>query len=409
MQILKRLTKQLTTNQFFSGVIGGGLIGSGIYYLKAIPVKLIETIKYMATFQITIISTDPLFLELTEWLNSIINLKYVRNLRVAYHNDDNNDHTSDKLLILSPGIGTHVIFYKNRLMLIERNNVGDSNKLYGGSKVIEEITLTMVGRDKQIIIDLINDIKLFCKKENKLKIHTWNNYHDHWYTQLKEKRNLSTIFLNNDIKSKLLSDITKFIESKSWYEQKGIPYHRGYLFHGPPGTGKTSLAVALASEINYPIYYINLNSFKNDSDMIEAFSEMKKQAIILIEDIDTTKLTNVRTDDNIEDRPNSISLSVLLNLIDGILSNPDKILIFTTNHLNKIDPAIIRDGRIDIIEYIGNLEKEEIVNMIMSFDVNIDQSLIKDNINISGATLQNILLKNKDVNDIIMEINKYEK
>jgi len=400
MDIVNWIITQINANQFFSGVIGGGILGSILYYLKEIPLKIFKFIKYLFTTRLSIVNDDSLFIDVNKWLDEIIDRKYVRNLRISSVSQDDEDK-----LILSPGIGNHIILYKNRPIFVNRNRINASDNS-SNQKAIEEITITVLGRNDKIILNIINDIQSYFNRSDVIKVYLYN--HPYWSYQHREKRSLDTIFIKTNIKSKIILDIKNFISSQKWYNQHGIPYHRGYLFHGEPGTGKTSFASAIASELNWSIYYICLDSFQTNSNMISAFLEIKKKSIIIIEDIDTSKLAKNREDNNITD--SKLSLSTFLNLIDGILASENRIIIFTTNHLDKIDSAIKRDGRIDIIEYIGPLEQYEIFNMILSFNItNIELNEINPNIKIPGATLQNILIKNKDKEKILYEINSYNK
>lgn len=157
----------------------------------------------------------------------------------------------------------------------------------------------------------------------------------------------------------------------------GIPYRRGYLFHGPPGTGKTSLSFALAGIFGLDIYCISLMEIGlTESDLAKLFTTLPRRCIVLLEDIDSAGLR--RTEDSplleassdgtpsedgvqvdampktggpllqVRGHKSLISLSGLLNTIDGAASHEGRVLIMTTNHPEKLDPALIRPGRVDM-------------------------------------------------------------
>jgi chaperone BCS1 len=164
--------------------------------------------------------------------------------------------------------------------------------------------------------------------------------------------------------------------TRRWYSNRGIPYRRGYLLYGPPGTGKSSLSFAIAGYFKLKIYIVSLNSLAmNEENLGQLFSELPKQCVVLLEDIDTAGLTHTRktpaeaeeeakplvtvvpggsTSTNPANPPTTppsggrISLSALLNILDGVASQEGRVLIMTTNHLEKLDEALIRPGRVDM-------------------------------------------------------------
>jgi chaperone BCS1 len=122
----------------------------------------------------------------------------------------------------------------------------------------------------------------------------------------------------------------------------GIPYKRSFLLYGPPGTGKSSLAQALAGHFKLSISYLNLSDNIDDFCLNLLLNLAPKKSIVLLEDIDC--LFEVRKN---SERVNSITFSGFLNAIDGVRSQEGRIIIMTTNHKEKLDPALLRAGRTD--------------------------------------------------------------
>ncbi|KAI8921745.1 P-loop containing nucleoside triphosphate hydrolase protein, partial [Entophlyctis helioformis] len=175
-------------------------------------------------------------------------------------------------------------------------------------------------------------------------------------------RRLNTIVLANGLADDLLADAREFLASEDWYAQRGIPYRRGYLFHGPPGTGKSSFVAALAGALELDVYVLSLTGFGiNDSALVDIFAGIPKRCIVLMEDVDALfakrKLTHSKGlgkghgglgNDGSAAGANGISLSGLLNALDGLSASVGRVLIMTTNQIEKLDDALIRPGRIDM-------------------------------------------------------------
>ncbi|KAG5653244.1 hypothetical protein H0H81_001501 [Sphagnurus paluster] len=188
-------------------------------------------------------------------------------------------------------------------------------------------------------------------------------------TKHKARRPLSSVILDEGVVESLVKDAQEFINTEQWYVEAGIPHRRGYLLYGPPGTGKTSTIYALAGELGFEIYALSLSSgFVDDSFLQKAASSVPKHSILLIEDIDCAFPSREETDE-LESGPNqpygmvrpglrvtgqrsAVTLSGLLNVIDGVASEEGKLFFATTNYLDRLDPALLRPGRIDMkIQY----------------------------------------------------------
>ncbi|KAF4578402.1 hypothetical protein EYR36_000209 [Pleurotus pulmonarius] len=189
---------------------------------------------------------------------------------------------------------------------------------------------------------------------------TWNK------VKSKTRRPLSSIILPRGELDSIIEDAQDFIDSEDWYMEAGIPHRRGYLLYGPPGTGKSSTIYALAGELGLEIYTISLSSdYIDDSTLQAAASSMPKRSILLIEDIDCAFASREDEEDTlfappspfmhpngVVPRRSAVTLSGLLNIIDGVDSEEGKFFIATTNYVDRLDAALIRPGRIDRkIEY----------------------------------------------------------
>ncbi|KAH7025202.1 mitochondrial chaperone BCS1 [Microdochium trichocladiopsis] len=170
---------------------------------------------------------------------------------------------------------------------------------------------------------------------------------------------MKTVILESALKELTLKDMNNYLHPKTpgWYAKRGIPLRRGYLFSGLPGTGKTSFCLALAGVFGLTIHILSLNDASlTEEDLNMLFSKLPPRCIVLLEDIDTAGLSrsgNKSDSPSVEgglykSRKQGISLSGLLNAIDGVASQEGRVLIMTTNAPEKLDQALVRPGRVDL-------------------------------------------------------------
>ena len=188
----------------------------------------------------------------------------------------------------------------------------------------------------------------------------------------REPRTLDTIYLPTHKKSSITNShisIDKHLENflnpdtKEKYFKLGIPYKCNYLLEGHWGTGKTSLITALATHYGYGLSILPFSSKLGDVELFRAIKRMRENTFLILEDIDSLFIERKSGDTN----KNRITFSGLLNTLDGI-ATPDGLITFmTTNHKNKLDPALIRPGRIDYVMKFGYITKNQIKSMFIKF------------------------------------------
>ncbi|KAL2331361.1 hypothetical protein Fmac_018942 [Flemingia macrophylla] len=161
-----------------------------------------------------------------------------------------------------------------------------------------------------------------------------------------------TLAIDAELKRELVSDLDNFVKGKEFYKRTGKAWKRGFLLYGPPGTGKSSLIAAMANYLNYDIYDLDLTIVHDNKDLKNLILGMSNRSILVIEDIDCSiKLQNREKEKEVDkDKDNKVTLSGLLNVIDGLWSccGEERIIIFTTNHKERLDPALLRPGRMDM-------------------------------------------------------------
>lgn len=211
------------------------------------------------------------------------------------------------------------------------------------------------------------------KRRRKLFTNSGGDDEGMWnHIEFKHPARFEILAMEENRKQVILDDLQWFMNAEEYYAQIGKPWKRGYLLYGPPGTGKSTLVAAMANLLDYDIYDLELTSVKDNNQLRRLLIETTSKSIILIEDIDCSlDLTGQRKkakSDNVEEekdplkakivgetegsskKGSEVTLSGLLNFIDGIWSacGEERIIVFTTNHVDKLDPALIRRGRMDL-------------------------------------------------------------
>lgn len=156
---------------------------------------------------------------------------------------------------------------------------------------------------------------------------------------------------------RLVSDVQGFLDAEADYNRRGMPYHRGYLLYGPPGTGKTSIVRALAAHFGLDLWYAPLGDMQKDASLINLVNEVKPGSILLLEDIDVYHSSRERADDE------GLSMAGLLNALDGVATPHGLITFITTNHIEVLDDALLRSGRIDVQEEVGLPNAEQVARL----------------------------------------------
>ncbi|KAF1991254.1 P-loop containing nucleoside triphosphate hydrolase protein [Aulographum hederae CBS 113979] len=300
-------------------------------------------------------------------------------------------------------------FYKHERKFRGQQN-GQSN---GGEE--RTLSISCLGRSTQALKELLLDIKEWSShEENSMTVirravrFEQRRIPGQWArVTSRPSRPMSTVDLDAEVKEDLIQDVQDFLipSSIKWYANRGIPYRRGYLFHGPPGTGKSSLSFALAGLFGLDIYVVSLlDPMMSESDLIQLFNNLPRRCVVLLEDIDSAGVTSTRDQGKGDDAASSkkkkckavatpameaptekkdpptvadlakelrdairprtsrstagvtpddsaksqLSLSGLLNAIDGVASHEGRVLVMTTNHPEKLDSALIRPGRVDM-------------------------------------------------------------
>lgn len=240
-------------------------------------------------------------------------------------------------------------------------------------------TLRILKKDKSVVLDTyldhIMEKATELRRKNKDRL-LYTNSHggsmdsrggNPWEAvPFKHPSTFDTLAMDPDKKEMILEDLRDFVDGKFFYQNRGRAWKRGYLLYGPPGTGKSSMIAAMANFLQYDIYDLELTEVNTNSDLRKLLMKTTSKSIIVIEDIDcSANLQNracSKIDSNNRDpagggilkegssASRSITLSGLLNFTDGLWSccGSERLFVFTTNHIERLDPALLRSGRMDM-------------------------------------------------------------
>lgn len=394
--LIDLIVKQMG-NQF----VGGGLVlmltGSLIALARRIPGQVWFWLKSRFTRTVSIENSDPLFDYVTYWLDSQERFRKSRFLRATteLRLQQKSDSSGPSMpecatgsssgygvrkkqalkVFFSPSIGRHFFSYHGVWVSIAKGSPGQAASPGGaqhenpGNQMFrkqESYTIESLGKsDGQVLKDLVQEIVDFGTEETegvRVYFSSWGHWTSNGYTRM---RPLRTVVLPAGVAEEVLADMRKFRSEELWYRDLGIPWHKGYLFFGMPGAGKTSLAAALAGELEMDLYLLNLSGTgMNDENLQRLMSDVRPGCMVILEDIDCT----------IPDRDaplnnNRVTLSGLLNCLDGIMSREGCVIVMTTNRREGLDSALVRPGRVDYELEFGYADHQQIVRLAAAIGV----------------------------------------
>lgn len=242
-----------------------------------------------------------------------------------------------------------------------------------------EITVRVLSRNTK---DLVRVVAHIAKDYSLLSERDYIQ-NDGWFATVPSvRRSLSSVIMDKVVLSRVQTNIEDFLrpETRKMYEEWGVPYRKTILLHSDPGTGKTSLVTALKTHYKMTLYTLSLSSIKTDSDLFSLCRQISTNSkhhlsMVLLEDVDCAGLPVGQRavepgEDEVQEGVSSkgITLSGMLNALDGVYGLKNCIVFMTTNHLEKLDPAVVRDGRVDLsirLEAFGPDLQQEMINKFL--------------------------------------------
>ncbi len=350
-QVYTFVLEQISKNDLVAGGACLGALAFILSYLRSFPFLLLKWLRLLFVTQIDIPDRTDTFRWVGDWLAAHQYSKKAKRITIEVKSDRGEEAK------ITPAPGRHLVWWNRTPVLIiriRREGTGDN----AHRSFREGWSITLLGRRSKVEA-FIED----CRKVSHAGKDQWLSVrepdHNYWNDAAdKRKRGLYTVILPKGLKEKLTDDLHSFIDSEDWYNEMCIPWRRGYLLSGPPGNGKSSLITAVASEVDFKIYIINLKHV-SESDLSGLVSSIGRNSILLLEDIDCA----------FDKRKGKgrVSLSTLLNCLDGVASTEGRIVFMTTNHPEKLDSALIRPGRVDLILELPNATEYQATRLFERF------------------------------------------
>lgn len=383
MALIQWLIDQAQHNQIFSGVAGVSIIGGVFYWLRALPNRIGNTLAWGLTSEAMFTSDDIAYQQIIRWLSPYMIGWQIRSYRPMGLRDPNADDQDGHIAwTMTPGVGVHWFWWRGWPYRLNRDM--EAPPAGGGIMAAprETIRIRAMGWSKDRLFQLLDEAQRDTATVTKTQVYCWQG----WWRLVDSRipRPVESVILPEGMLEQVIGDLKRFFIAHKYYIERGIPYRRGYLLHGVPGTGKSSFALALAGHFSTPLHVISLSSLGSDSELFNALAMAPRRSFVLIEDIDAANVSNKRapmpapqpTQPTIGGngpaagtpaQQQGITLSGLLNALDGVMAKEGRVLLMTTNHIDQLDPALIRPGRIDLQLSFGLADKEQAKRLFARF------------------------------------------
>lgn len=344
-----------------------GLMGALGYFGRTVPRSILNFIRRNTIASMTFTRAGSYSMDLMnyaafmKWFAHTKWAKYDRNRRVTFDRDDP---------AFGPGSGFHWFFFEGRYFWFNVQRLASS----GTDIEKEEFTLYTFGRSTAPFERLVEEFRI---KRDKNAVRIFQPEDGRWSMIGKLRLDHGeTLVVDPDVEEQFFGSIQKFVDNEQWYRKRGRAYKHTVVLEGPPGTGKTSLVKAAARRFRRDLHTLNLAT--DGRSLPKLISQLQPGDMLCIEDFDDVKSLHRRTEDPTkrlemgeDDKKNDlmimdcdIQLSTFLNILQGVVELEDLIIVLTTNHIEKIDPAVYRPSRVDKTIHVPFLKDAEVKRYI---------------------------------------------
>lgn len=332
-------------------------------------------------FTITVPGTDDIYPDLHDWVLERISedeRKALIATSVSNHyaspsvyggDSDSNDDTPQLKLRYDGSRKQSVVIEGHEVTVaVEREDIPDRVNLPDNwRQYMEKITFTAAtSLGRNAVVRMIEG--LLADKRNAYSppaLYIPSRYGGDWIRRGDlPTRSVESIILKPGQLESLTTDLEKFLNDEDEYNRLSQPWHRGYCFYGVPGTGKTSVARALASHFDLPTYYLPLGDIDKDTNLTSLVASVQPRSVLLLEDVDVYHAATERSEEK-----GKASIAAMLNALDGVWTPHGLITIMTTNNRDVLDDAMVRAGRVDVDEEFTSLDLEQAKRIAEFFDL----------------------------------------
>lgn len=342
----------LLPNSILSGGLALGAIAAAFAAVRRYLVVAFGALRHHFVVDVEIRDSS-----MTHWLGLwLANTDYGRSCRriltsVRYQPDDDGPPN----LSHEPGPGLHILRYSGHWILLDRRQ--EKSEL---DTTIRQWWVLLVFGKREVAIQLLDEVRDFAHEFFARRSTAFLSGGTDGWIRLgaSAPRDLASIVLPGTTVVDLADRVRSFLEARDWYASRGIPWRLGVGFWGPPRTGKSSLVRAITHELGLPLYVLDLTPEKfSDRHLILTLAQVPRGAAVLIEDIDA----------QLGSKLSAVTLSGLLNALDGPLASEGRVLFVTSNAPENLDAALLGEGRIDVHVHFGYADSEQVRGMFLRF------------------------------------------